>query len=312
MISPSLCHLEYVLSGCADNGSQQSSSHAVYIPLKEFRDDDCTEISSDQQHFNLTIALIAREAALGTNDSAEELRVTITPKEALTVTSCRLLFSGEFLTFKHGLFNGWQSWTDTKEVSLHSFQRGLVGTPKNIVDKWVLDSSGDYRFVKYASKPGNLHGWSFSYFTRPDTVIFVGGLNERAGFTLMTFEAGEGLNVLPEPPARELAASDESASADVALITVHDEQATSVVPVASAATVDCAFGIWFTLMRLANDDLALPRRRDMLTGYTSWYRHYEDITEAKLASDLEGVTRVFGMLDTEGFKRLFQVDDGFC
>ncbi|MBQ3302333.1 MAG: alpha-galactosidase, partial [Eggerthellaceae bacterium] len=86
-------------------------------------------------------------------------------------------------------------------------------------------------------------------------------------------------------------------------------------------TVDQCYDRWFELMCVQ------PRTRDVLTGYTSWYRHYNDIDEAKLASDLRGLRDVFAAdqvvsataqptlaQDTgiRNVRRLFQIDDGYC
>ena len=36
--------------------------------------------------------------------------------------------------------------------------------PRRVVDKYVLDGSGDYRFVEYDEQPGHLHGFIVGLF----------------------------------------------------------------------------------------------------------------------------------------------------
>ena len=59
------------------------------------------------------------------------------------------------------------------------------------------------------------------------------------------------------------------------------------------------FDAWFAAMHCA----ARPAPR--LTGYSSWYNRYQDISAASVAEDLEGYRQVL----PKG--SLFQIDDGW-
>jgi alpha-galactosidase len=69
---------------------------------------------------------------------------------------------------------------------------------------------------------------------------------------------------------------------------------------------DWVYDRWFELMGVK----ARPVRP--LVGYSSWYRHYGDIDQAKLAADFEGA--YVGLMDVKlgNAQRVFQVDDGYC
>lgn len=55
---------------------------------------------------------------------------------------------------------------------------------------------------------------------------------------------------------------------------------------------------------------ALPARK--VIGYSSWYRHYNNINEQCLMADLAGVASVAAETPHEGADVLFQVDDGYA
>ena len=294
MIAPSLCHIEYTIS----TEGERPSEHSVYVPYHDFEAKE-----SDQTHFVLHI-----EPTLEESDSQIQtgLRIVITPKEPLLVTSCRVLFTGGFAAYDKALFNGYQSWTDTREVDMDSAQRGLIGTPKPIIERFVLDGAGDYRFHRYTNKPGNLHGWTYAYFTSEHDLWMVASLEETNGLTLLEWVAAEGLNVMPETPARELAVGEETLLADLFTIEISSpfEDCSQNEPKANALA-DIAMGIWLDKMGVA------PHSDKLLTGYSSRYSHHDAISEHIILDDLANATAVFKTLDTTGFDCVFQIDEGY-
>ena len=231
-------------------------------------------------------------------------RIELTPKTALEVTRVQLSIRRDFKAFSRVLFNGYQSWTDTHEAAPNARQRGLIGAPAPLVDKFAIDGSGDYRFYRYTARPGYLHGWTYVYFASLSSVWMAASLDEARGFTLFDWRGEDELFIVPEAPARALEAELPYLLADVAIIEkcVHDG--------AYEAAVDAAFAQWFSLM----DERFTCKGRHArpLTGYSSWYRHYAAISAEKLERDLAATKRVFDALDTRGFTRVFQIDDGYA
>jgi alpha-galactosidase len=81
--------------------------------------------------------------------------------------------------------NGFNSWTDSVERSPLARTRGLNGVPTAVINRWVLDNSGDYRFVKQAGLPGGQHGIGYGYLRYGDRVLLFGSLDEDTGFTVV-------------------------------------------------------------------------------------------------------------------------------
>ena len=125
-----------------------------------------------------------QDFALSVEWTGEELAVAIEAINRIEVSEFAIVFSRDFS--REGiLMNGYQSWTDTREYSSLSSMPGLSRTPKAIIDRYVLDGGGDYRFVEYINRPGYLHGFTYAVFNRYDELTLVGSLDESRGFTLI-------------------------------------------------------------------------------------------------------------------------------
>ena len=230
----------------------------------------------------------------------ETLVVRVRANVDLVLDSCEVELGHRFAWNERILLNGYQSWTDTVERRLFESMRGLRGVPRRIVDAYVLDGGGDYRFVDYPQRPGCMHGFTYATFACRDELVLLGSLGEEDGFTLIqTDTTRQKVVVHCECPARPLKAGEEIAVCRLALVRAEGE-----------GFVDAAYDRWFGLMGVS----ALPAPK--LVGYSSWYRHYGDITMDKLAWDLEGLADTLGGLRDqgllEGLRPLFQIDDGYA
>ena len=179
--------------------------------------------------------------------------------------------------------NGYQTWTYCPEYTVNSRIRGLHRLPRAVIDSWALDRYGDYHFVDYPYKKGVLHGVSYCYFREGEEFLLIASLSEQNGYTLFTYDAHteqlyirrdcEGLNVDGDFAAFELFIAQGS----------EDE----------------VFDAWFDAMGIS------PITDDRLTGYSSWYNRYQNISEESILEDLSGCAKV--MRGGE----LFQIDDGW-
>ena len=188
--------------------------------------------------------------------------------------------------------NGYNSWTDSIERPVMDRMWGLARAPRQAIEKYVLDGSGDYRFVAEDPRPGHQHGFTYCYLRQGDEVLFIGSLDEDSGFTVIREDAEAGtLAFVKEPPARMLAAGEECEVLSLAV---------------TGGALSDAVDRWLELAGIR----PLPARP--LVGYCSWYRHYGDIDAQKLLHDLDGEERVLKELDLSGIDPVFQVDDGYA
>ena len=225
----------------------------------------------------------------------EVIEVAVTPAVALTVELFQVKLRHAFATEEMVLMNGYQSWTDTREMPAWERMKGLRGVPPAAVKRWALDGGGDYDFVRYSGKRGEQHGFTYATFRRGEGMVLVGSLDETGGFTLIKANANVGEVVLEtEPPARVLAAGGRVVLGRYAIC---------------RGVLDECYDRWFALSGVR------ARPVKPVVGYTSWYRHYGDITAEKLLADLTDIdTKGTPIVASMGkwAHRLFQIDDGYC
>ena len=222
---------------------------------------------------------------------AETLAFEVTPTVPLTVESFQVTFEHAFAKGELVLLNGYQSWTTTDWRPATESMRGLAGVPSLVIDRYAIDGIGDYRFAEYGGS-GVQHGYTYGLFRVAGHDCLLASLDESHGFTLIRTDAQAGaVTVATECPARVLEPGQAVELGRYALL---------------EGAGDGLYDRWLELAGIS----ARPVRP--LVGYSSWYRHYGEIDQWKLASDLEGAANAFARLNTGAATRLFQVDDGFC
>lgn len=179
--------------------------------------------------------------------------------------------------------NGFQTWTYCPEYSRWDKIRGLSHLPKAGVKHFGLDRYGDNYFVPYPDKPGYTHGESWCYFRRGERFQLIASLDERPGYTLFSFDAHRSLLSL-ERDCRGLRCGGDFPIFDLYFAEGGEDE---------------VFDGWFDAMGIH------PRTAEKLTGYSSWYNRYENISEQSIQDDLRGCAQVLRPGD------LFQIDDGW-
>ena len=178
--------------------------------------------------------------------------------------------------------NGYQSWTDSYEHEPHEKMRGLHGIPGTLIEKYSFNSYGDYNFTEYQNKAGEFHGFTYGYMRNGDRYILIGSVNERNGYTIVRFTANR----------QKVTLSLECEGA------VYQGRFNALDCVYYFGGENEVFDKWFRAMNID------PPRAGEICGYTSWYRHYQDITHDKLINDLEAIS-------SADYADVFQIDDGY-
>lgn len=272
-------------------GARASMEPAGYaIELRIGEDDRRATITND--------ALAACEtdcARIDCSFDGEVLEIGLTALEDLYIESCRVALRHAFASDELVLLNGYQSWTDTVERSPWSKMRGLKHVSSRVVDRWVLDGGGDYRFATYPNERGKQHGYTYATFRRGEGLVLVGSLDESHGFTIIRTFASEGrVSLKTESPCRRITVGERVELGRYAI---------------TRGTIDQCYDRYFELAGIK------ARPVKPLVGYTSWYRHYGEITEVKLLGDLDDMdTKGTPIVSSIGkwAHRMFQIDDGYC
>lgn len=201
-----------------------------------------------------------------------------TPIELLRLSA---EFEYDFKSVNRIFLNGYQSWTDSTEHLPYGRLHGIDHIPKPLAEKYAFSQYGDYTFTRYSLKKGVMHGFTYGYIRSYDVYDFIGSLNEDSGFTTIRTDRDKG-RVLAFKECSELHIED------------HFEGLKLYI---GSGSEDEVFDRWFGLMGIS------PRTDKPISGYTSWYRHYQDISEDILINDLEK--------SDIGEDDIFQIDDGW-
>ena len=180
--------------------------------------------------------------------------------------------------------NGYQSWTDSYEHTIYDKMKGIDHIPYGIADKHSFSQYGDYTFTGYPSVQGELHGWSYGYIRTGESYNFVGSLSEDCGFTLIRTKTGSDELIFTKD-CRGLALNGRFDGLKLLLTDGSENE---------------VFDSWFDLLGVKLRPEAKP-----IYGYTSWYRHYQNISSDILGADLRALSESKYKAD------VFQIDDGW-
>ena len=179
--------------------------------------------------------------------------------------------------------NGYQSWTDSHEHTILEKEPAISPLASGMVEKYYLDRYGDVNFTMKPKGTGQFHGFTYCYFRDGERYRFLGSLSERAGFTVFYYNGGAQQMTI-EKDCSGLRISEEWNAFDL---------------VELSGTEDQVFDLYFEKMQI-NKPAGSP-----MTGYTSWYNHYQNISEQIIMENLEHVHEMEQNFD------VFQIDDGY-
>ena len=172
--------------------------------------------------------------------------------------------------------NGFQSWTDTRELTLRDHEKNVLKLPPALVKAFAFDRYGDAIFYPY--KPNTLHGYDLFYVKGEDE-LFSFNYNHLTAYLVYEVDTKKKvLNLLSDVFGLRMKVGDEITLFDLYFGTDYAE---------GLRTFRSSFS---------------PREAKKLFGYTSWYNYYQDINEKIILRDLDALDSRF---------ELFQIDDGY-
>ncbi len=172
--------------------------------------------------------------------------------------------------------NGFQSWTDTRELTLRDHEKNVLKLPSALVKAYAFDKYGDAIFYPY--KPHTLHGYDLFYVKGEDE-LFSFNYNHRTAYLIYEVDTrAKVLNLLSDVFGRLLKKGE------------------------TLTLFDVYFGVDYAEGLKAFRAAFKPIEARKIFGYTSWYNYYQDINEEILLRDLNALDSRF---------ELFQIDDGY-
>lgn len=209
--------------------------------------------------------------------------VKLLPNTDIKIIRASLTFKHQVKTDSKLFFNGYQSWTDSQELSVSDKMPSLKTWIKPVVSKYQLDKYGDSVVRAFSNKRSEFHGFTYCYVKSKDQLQLLGSVDEKSGFTI--FEYSHPL-------------STWTISKDNQDLLIN--QPTTMFDIASLEGLEQdVFDDYFSLMNIQ------PRIKNLSTGWTSWYNHYQNISESIVINNLNSFTNLPQPID------IFQIDDGY-
>ncbi|MGN0521270.1 MAG: glycoside hydrolase family 36 protein [Eubacterium sp.] len=236
-----------------------------------------TANSPTTEHFSLKI-----------KEENRKLYVSINPKLEIKITEFTVKYPYNFDSQDRIFVNGYQSWTDSLEYTPDGQMQELSKFTELLVTKSPLkyvgfSKSGDNLFHKFPRRKGIFYAWSYAYVRKGNKVDLFGSLDERSGYTIITFDTDKNCVLV----SKELEGVTFSKETSLLSFTVICDE------------YDRAFDTYFDQMGV------VCRENKKRTGYTTWYNYYGNINEKVVNRDLESIIKLDTKIDC------FQIDDGY-
>lgn len=208
----------------------------------------------------------------------ENCRTTVTLRAQKGIELLEFAAAYPFTPDKDDLyfFNGYQSWTDTKEFAAKERERDVNKLPKFLINAFSFDRYGDASFYGYGKN--RMHGYDV-FYCKGKAEKFVLNLNYALCYLLTELDKKQKLLKL---------------SCDYNGYALKPDDVFTVADYYMSDSVADGLAYFYGVF---------PQKdTPKIFGYTSWYNYYQDINEGILLRDLDALDERFD---------LFQIDDGY-
>ncbi len=206
------------------------------------------------------------------------IQLMIHPKEPVVLKSLKLEGSKNFKAHEKIFCNGFQSWSESREYSLDEKIPSL-----NALARPYLKYSGDAYFDSIKRGKGLFHSWTYGYIKSGNKIDFIGSLSESTAFTLIQYDSKMG-TVSIEKECNELVLEHSFPILDIFL---------------AEGNISWVFDEYFKQMNIQSP------KAPPLTGWTSWYNYYTDISETIILKNADAFQEKNAAID------IIQIDDGY-
>ncbi|KAG2183071.1 hypothetical protein INT44_006052, partial [Umbelopsis vinacea] len=187
--------------------------------------------------------------------------------------------------------NGFQSWSQAREFDSKSRIQKIQST---IAWYTQFHLQGDYSFFEHSGDKGFIHSSSYTHFRDvKNNVTFLGSLAEESGYTYFKSDFNaNALTIYKDATGKVLQPNQEIEIIKVLVLHGKDQER----------------AFWDTYSSYFKDERTIsgnenPKRH--VSGWTSWYYHYDHVTEEIVHKNLDAIVHYKYPID------IFQIDDGY-
>ena len=233
-------------------------------------------------------AFDGRAFSLDFKQTKDSIKGVLTAKCDLDMKSFEIECEKDFEDDDLFFANGYQAWTTSREFSKDDKFDGLIKAA-NITKfvKHFAGLSGDYHFESYGEE-GKFHSYTYCYFREKGEreIKLYGSRSERNGFTIFAVDMkNDKFIIRKDVEGLHLKAGQTYEIFDIAIIEGDMD--------------DVMDKYFFDFVGCKKPEIK------HLSGYTSWYNYFQNISEEIIIRDLNGLDRASEEVN------IFQVDDGY-
>ena len=234
-----------------------------------------------------TSVLDNRDFSVNIIENDNLIKVELNPKKTISFKKFELIRDYNFKNEERIFTNGYQSWTLSREYApndkMDEFNPRVMGIEKRKINPLGIWGAGDLTFHKYPEEAGVFYGYSYAYIRAEKELMLLGSLNERTGYTILTFNTNQ-----------------DTISIEKDLQGVEFSKSCCLLSLAILkGGYDKVFDEYFNMMQIPSP------RVTRKCGYTTWYNYYTGVTEDIVNRDLKAISKLDTKID------IFQIDDGY-
>ncbi|MBR2751205.1 MAG: alpha-galactosidase [Clostridiales bacterium] len=214
----------------------------------------------------------------------DHFRLLLKPKKPVELEELKVVFPYTFEKSDCIFMNGYQSWTVAKEYSVDT-TNVIAERMAKLMKHAPQDNCGDRYFTEYPKQNRWLHGVSYGYVRQDEDFRLFGSLSEKDGFTFFDIHTEDNTLTIRKDVAKRIV-DDSYLAFDIVFLQGTEKE---------------VFDEYFRLLHIG------PSKAKPVTGYTTWYRHQQDINEKKLLADVKEITDAYAKYPC----KFFFIDEGY-
>ncbi len=214
--------------------------------------------------------------------NAHRASLFVHPKQRIRLAKVEIEFFYQFKRTDRLFCNGFQSWSQSKMYSPNESIHRL----RTIAKPYFKYYGDDHMFEE---KPPKLYSWTYGYVRNENQCFLIGSTLENTAFSLIEYDTAK--NIIRLTKLCDNIELDHS----FPIFDIFADQGLE----------KNVFDAYFKAVEPSSNKLSPS------FGWTSWYRHYNKISESKILSDLNAFANKTNQAPFNDTRRIFQIDDGF-
>ncbi|URA09664.1 glycoside hydrolase family 36 protein [Thermospira aquatica] len=215
----------------------------------------------------------------------QENSLILSNKVPIRLLSLEVIIPWNYTKKDRIFVHGFQSWSDSREFTQQEKIPGLPPHLRFAYAQYHLEFYGDYHFYDYTRKKGQFHSHGWTLSGQGENWHLVGSLDENSAYTI--FEHHPEKRVLRI--IRDVEGWEMNAGSITNLLSLFF----------TSGNLSYAQKRYFEMYGLS------PSQLPKISGWTSWYNYYTNISEEIILSNLKSFKEKKLPIN------IFQIDDGY-